>query len=242
MSARLGRAAARLARLAQLALLALLALPAAVAAQRAPGGRAPGGRAPGGAPPAACRWSARDAWVRRQADFFDDSKRDWSDDTLRTALLAAAGLSAPLAAPVQTGVQVEGRDPALGATAGAMRERLKQLAAVRGSAWPTRSVVGAAGTHAVYLLAQADTGLARAALHRMMEAGPAESPAVDVAMFEDRMRLAWGRKQLYGTQFRAGSNGALTLAPMEDSAHADLRREDAGLPPFALGLCLARRR
>ena len=226
MRARLARVAARLAR------LALLACPAAVAAQHAPRD----------APPAACRWSARDAWVRRQAAFFDDSKRDWSDDTLRTALLAAAGLSAPLAAPVQTGVQVEGHDPPLGTTAGAMRERLKQLAAVRGSAWPTRSVVGAAGTHAVYLLAQGDTGLARGALHRLMEAGPAESPAVDVAMFEDRMRIVWGRKQLYGTLFRAGANGALMLAPMEDSAHADLRREDAGLPPLAVGLCLARRR
>jgi hypothetical protein len=28
---------------------------------------------------------------------------------------------------------------------------------------------------------------------------------------------------------------------MEDSAHADLRREDAGLPPFQVGLCEAKR-
>jgi hypothetical protein len=186
-----------------------------------------------------CGWKPADAWVKRQAEFFDDSKHDWSDDTLRTALLQAAGLGPSLTAPVQLGVQVEGREPSLGAGVAEMTERLKVLAAARGSKWPTRSVVGAAGGHAVYLLSQSDTGLARNVLHRMMEAGPSESPAADVATLEDHMRLIWGRKQIYGTQFRVGADGKIALSPMEDSAHADMRREDAGLPPFKVGLCLA---
>jgi len=186
-----------------------------------------------------CRVRPSDAWVRKQAEFFDESKHDWTNDSLRTALLAAAGITAPLAMPVNNGVQLVDRPPALGETAGAMTDALKQLAATRGSVWPTKSVVGAAGTHAVYLLAQRDTALGRAALHRMMEAGPAESPAADVAAFEDHMRIVWGRKQIYGTQFRVDDTGRVVLAPMEDSAHADLRREDAGLPPFRLGLCLS---
>lgn len=189
-----------------------------------------------------CAWKPTDAWVMRQAEFFDDSKHDWSDDAFRTELLTAANLTAPLKAPVQLGVDVEGKTHTFGPNADAVREKLKQLAAVRGSAWPTRSVVGAAGVHAVYLITQQDTGLARAALHRMMEAGPAESPAADVATYEDHLRLIWGRKQIYGTQFKVDANGKVTLAPMEDSSHADLRREDAGLPPFALGLCLAKRK
>jgi hypothetical protein len=192
-----------------------------------------------GAAQSSCKWSARDAWVERQAEFFDDSRHDWSDDTLRTALLAAAGLSPSLKPPVNLGVQIAGREAKLGATADEMVVRLKALAAQRGSAWPTRSVVGAAGTHAVYLLSQRDTALSRAALHRVMEAGPAESPAIDVAVWEDALRMFSGRKQIYGTQFRL-ENGKVVLAPMEDSAHADLRREDAGLPPFKLGMCLAR--
>jgi hypothetical protein len=175
--------------------------------------------------------------VKRQAEYFDDSKHEWTNDSLRTALLAAAGLTAPLAAPVQFGVRVEGRDAPL-PNAGPALEALKTLAATR-SAWPTKSVVGAAGTHAVFLLVALDTGLARTALHRMMEAGPVESPAADVAALEDRLRLVWGRKQIYGTQFRVNASGKIELAPMEDSAHADLRREGAGLPPFKLGLCLA---
>lgn len=208
------------------ALLAISWFPLAAHAQR-------------NARPGSCTWKATDPWVKRQAEFFDESKRDWTNDSLRTVLLEAAGLSAPLAVPVNTGVMLDGRTPTLGATADRLIADLMKVAAQRGSTWPGRSEVGAAGAHAVYLLAQRDTGFARAALHRMMEAGPLESPAVDVAVLEDHLRLAWGRKQIYGTQFRE-EHGRIVLAPMEDSAHADLRREDAGLPPFSLGVCLSK--
>ena len=190
------------------------------------------------AQPKACAWKPTDEWVKRQAEFFDDSKHDWKNDSLRTVLLNAAGLTATLKAPVNMGVQIEGRAIPVGPNAQQVIADLTKLAAARGSTWQGRSEVGAAGAHAVYLLALQDTGFARAALHRMMEAGPAESPAVDVAVLEDHLRLQWGRKQLYGTQFRV-ENGKVVLAPMEDSAHADLRREDATLPPFRLGRCLA---
>jgi uncharacterized protein DUF6624 len=194
-----------------------------------------------GATDASCRIDQTDAWVKRQAEWFDESKRDWKDDTLRTALLAAAGLTAPLKMPAQVGVHVEGRDPKVGATADEMTQRLKAIAAARGSAWPGKALVGAAGMHAVFLLAQRDTGLARVALHRMMEAGPDESLAADVSTLEDQFRLAQqGRKQIVGTQFKLDASGNVVLSPMEDSAHADLRREGSGLPPFKLGLCLAK--
>jgi hypothetical protein len=209
-------------------LLATLVLVPVPALAQAKTGRAP-----------ECRVRPSDAWVKRQAEFFDETKHEWTNDSLRTALLAAAGISAPLTMPVNTGVQLVDRAPALGPTASSVTDQLKTLAATRGSEWPTKSVVGATGTHAVYLLALGDTALGRAALHRMMEAGPAESPAVDVATFEDHMRMLSGRKQIYGTQFRVDDKGRVVLAPMEDSAHADLRREDAGLPPFKLGLCLS---
>jgi hypothetical protein len=190
---------------------------------------------------ASCTVNSSDAWVRRQAEWLDDSKHDWKDDTLRTALLAAAGLTGPLEVPAQVGVHIEGREPALGPTAGEMTNQLKVLAATRGSAWPGKTLVGAAGMHAVFLLAERDTGLARVALHRLMEAGPDESLAADVATLEDQFRLSQGRKQIQGTQFKLDAGGNVVLSPMEDSAHADLRREGSGLPPFKLGLCLARK-
>jgi hypothetical protein len=188
---------------------------------------------------AACTVNPSDAWVKRQALWFDESKHDWSNDSLRKALLAATGLEAPLKAPVQMGVRVDGRDHTFGRSADAVTAELQKLASTRGSTWPARSVVGPTGTHAVYLLASRDTAFGRAALHRMMEAGPEESPAADVATLEDQLRLGWGRKQLYGTQFDVDASGKARLKPMEDSAHADFRREGAGLPPFQLSLCLA---
>jgi hypothetical protein len=215
-------------RLAAMAAAITVAMPAMAAAQ--------------GTPVASCKVSEPADWVNRQALWFDDSKHGWTNDTLRAALLTAAGLPDPLGArATQPGVRVEGRERSLGATAGEMTEQLRKLASTRGSAWPTRSVVGAAGAHAVFMLAQNDTALGRAALRRLMEAGPDESLGADVATLEDQQRLLRGRKQLYGTQFRI-EGGTVVLSPMEDSAHADLRREGAGLPPLQHGLCLAKSR
>lgn len=62
-----------------------------------------------------------------------------------------------------------------------------------------------------------DPGLgARVALHRMMEAGPEESPRA--------------------------ADGKVEPAPLEDLKHVDLRRDAAGLPPLAQSICIAERR
>ena len=45
-----------------------------------------------------------------------------------------------------------------------------------------------------------------------MEAGPVESPAIDVAMWEDRARLKAGRKQIYGTQLVKAADGSVSAA------------------------------
>src|SRR5205085_4218402 len=125
----------------------------------------------------------------------------WTDDTLRAAILVATGAAGSAPFAMQYGFEIEG--PAARTNGdSAVIARLRMLASTRGSTWPTKSVVGAAGVRAVWLLAQRDTALARSALKRMMEAGPEESLAADVATLEDRMRLLWGRKQLYGTEFR----------------------------------------
>jgi hypothetical protein len=108
-------------------------------------------------------------------------------------------------------------------TDSALRASLVALGRQRGATWPTRSVVGAQGVRAVARLAMSDTALLRVALRRMMEAGPEESFPPDVALLEDRLRTRTGRKQLYGIF------GAF---PIEDSAHVDMRRDGAMLPPL----------
>jgi hypothetical protein len=175
---------------------------------------------------------AAQPWAKSQREWLDD-KAKWSDDTLRQALVGAAGLdlSKPLALqwgalPLESAPELTGTD-AMGAIA-----LLKTRAATRGSVWPTKSVVGAAGVRAVFLLALQDSALSATTVRRMMEAGPDESFRADVATLEDRMRAKIGRGTLHGAALRDGKP-----ARIEDSTHVDIRREEAWLPPIKQAVC-----
>jgi hypothetical protein len=191
--------------------------------------------------PTHCRVDTTSAWFTKQRAYLDESKHDWTNDSLRAVLLQTAGVSATEPLPLQLGVQRLGRDssPVAGQDPQALIAQLR--ATPRGGPWPLRSTVGAAGTRAMLALALRDSTFAPMVMHRMMEAGESESLGADVATLEDRVRLAAGRKQLFGTQFRVDEKGHVVLAPMEDSAHADMRREGAGLPPLRVSLCFAGR-
>ena len=189
----------------------------------------------------ACRVDSSARWFVKQREWLDDAKATWSNDTMRTSLVRAAHIESTKPLSVQMGWEIDDVAALPMAGESAAIAQLRTLASTRGSTWPTKSVVGASGVRAVWLLAHLDTALTRSALKRMMEAGPEESNAADVATLEDRLRLQSGRKQIYGTQFRVGAGGKLVLAPMEDSAHVDLRREDAGLPAFTTSACLAQK-
>ena len=205
-----------------LAAVALVALPAF--AQR------------GGGQMACAKPDTTAAWYRTQRESLNDSQRNWSNDTLRTMLLQMAGLDEARALVPQQGWQLPGAAPAMGDTSA---PKLRALTRDRGSTWPTRDVVGAAGVRAVWVIVQRDTGLERSALRRMMEAGLGASVEADVAVLEDRIRLRSGRKQLYGTQLLARDGGAPRPLPIEDSSHVDLRRDAAGLPPLRSAVCAA---
>lgn len=186
----------------------------------------------------ACKWTPRDTWVQQQAAFFDDAKGGWTNDSLRRALLIAAESPGLLQAPVQLGIHVVGTEKPLDPNAAVLVTALRAMARKGGAALPTKRTVGAAGVHAVYLLAQRDTGLIKSV--DRFKAGPAAFLPADLAMWEDRRRVLTGRKQLYGTQLLLDMRGRPRLAPMEDSAHVDGRRAAVSLPPFTLGLCFAK--
>jgi hypothetical protein len=173
-------------------------------------------------------------WFHRQRDWLADVRHDWTDDALRNSLSSAAGITAQPLAPQLGAQRMDDALPISGDTT--LLGQLRTLATTRGSTWPTRSVVGAAGVRAIWMLAQRDTALQRSALHRMMESGPDEALPADVAVLEDRVRLQSGRKQLYGSQLRL-VGGKLVPAPIEDSAHVDMRRDAAGLPPLRQAIC-----
>ena len=206
-----------------------------------------------GAQASAARCTPRDTaldttaeWYRRQQAWLSETaggtSATWTNGSLRSLLLAAAPLDTTRALPVQLGGAqiVDGPEHISSNTQalGAGIAQLRQLARDRQSPWPTRSVVGPAGFRAAWLIARTDTALLRTALHRMMEAGPEESLAADVAVLEDRVRVLSGRKQLYGTQLRR-VGATFVVAPLEDSAHVDMRRDAAGLPPLRVALCTA---
>ena len=171
-------------------------------------------------------------WVLVQKQTLSEEDGAWKNDSLRKVLLKAANMASP-AVSLQLGWEAPSMPDS---TPIDVLTSLKS--APRGSPWPTRSNVGLAGVRAVFLLAHRDTAFARVAMRRLMEAGMDESIKPDLAVLEDRVRLQSGRKQLYGTQLIQG-NGKLVPAAIEDSAHVDLRRESANLPPLAWSVCNA---
>ena len=174
-------------------------------------------------------------WFKDQREWLDDSKHAWTNDTLRTAVMKAAGLDPAKQVPVQYGwttLESPARDSAMAAF-------LRPMMVGRGGIFPTKGVVGAGGAHAAFLLLLRDSTLENRAMHRFMEAGLGEGFETETAMLEDRTRVRAGRGQLYGTVLKAGADGKLVPLRIEDSAHVDLRRESAWLPPLKQSVCAA---
>jgi hypothetical protein len=103
--------------------------------------------------------------------------------------------------------------------------------------WPGRHLVGDDGEHAAWLVAQQeidDVGLQRRCLE-LVEIAVAcgDADPVHYAYLQDRVRMADGREQLYGSQFVRDERGALVPWHMDDVDRVDARRARLGLPPFA---------
>jgi hypothetical protein len=103
--------------------------------------------------------------------------------------------------------------------------------------WPGRAVAGEDGATAAWLLAQhadRDPELQRTFLEALRGAvADGDASPGNLAYLEDRVRVADGRPQLYGTQFTV-TDGELRPSPIEDPQRLDERRAEAGLDPFAV--------
>ncbi len=101
--------------------------------------------------------------------------------------------------------------------------------------WPSIPEVGVEGNRAVWLIIQ------HASLDRqkkylpIMRASVLEgnaSPA-DLALLEDRVAIAEGRKQIYGSQLNLdATTGKFYFLPIEDESNVNIRRESVGLEPL----------
>ena len=111
--------------------------------------------------------------------------------------------------------------------------------------WPGRTLVGADGAHAAWLIAQhADRHPAfqrrcLKLLDRAVACG--EAAPADLAHLTDRVLLARGEPQLYGTQVSARAEG-FVAARLRDPETVDARRAAMGLAPLADHLARARER
>ena len=103
-------------------------------------------------------------------------------------------------------------------------------------AWPGRRLVGADGEHAAWLVAQlGDSDLQ----HRVL---PSLEAAVDCgdadpshyACLLDRVRMAEGKPQVFGSQFVAAGDDGVAPWPIEDPVGVDERRRRVGLEPLAM--------
>ncbi len=111
---------------------------------------------------------------------------------------------------------------------------LKQVIAEKG--WPGRSLVGADGADAAWLIAQHavhDPDFQRECLGLIQNAAAVgEASQSNLAYLTDRVMLIETGHQRYGTQFRYGDSGPEPF-PLEDPDHVDELRASAGLMPLA---------
>ncbi len=67
-----------------------------------------------------------------------------------------------------------------------------------------------------------------------MAVAAGDAPPAHYALLLDRVRMADGRDQLYGSQFvRTEDGSSVAPWPIEDAEHVDERRQEVGLTPLA---------
>jgi hypothetical protein len=101
--------------------------------------------------------------------------------------------------------------------------------------WPTYTLVGKDGANAAWLLVQhadADPKFQRQCLDLMAKLPRDEVSPSNLAYLTDRVLLAEGKKQRYGTQL-IRVDGKLKPRPLEDEANVDRLRAEVGLPSLA---------
>ncbi len=103
--------------------------------------------------------------------------------------------------------------------------------------WPTNSMVGEDGALAAFLMTQhadADLEFQKRCFELMKKAVEQKDySAAHLAYLTDRIRVAEGKPQVYGTQFFSEPGGEPRPRPIEDEANVDKRRAEVGLPPLA---------
>lgn len=113
-------------------------------------------------------------------------------------------------------------------------ERLKQL--VRACGWPAKSVHGKEAVNDAWLLAQHadhDRAFQHSVLRRLEQAVAAgEAPGGHLAYLSDRLSVAAGKPQLYGTQLEFKPPCGVDFFALDARDRVEQRRKAVDLPPL----------
>ena len=116
------------------------------------------------------------------------------------------------------------------------QENLNRVCSIlNGHGWPLRSAVGAEGSAAfLFLITKALPVKTQIELYPLVNEafnrGEVERGEL-IASFIDRLRLAVGQKQLFGSQVYV-RDGFLVMAPIEQPARVDIRRAEFRMQPL----------
>jgi hypothetical protein len=180
------------------------------------------------------------AWMRLSMAWTAERPGGWTNDSLRRVLIAM-GEEDQAVRPV-TGLADSVKSP------GFMRRmarqdsigeaRLREI--VRRFGWPTKSMVGARGASAAFLIAQHNSAMQQEALRLMLALPPGEVQGSELAMLEDRIRANSGQPQRYGSQLKPETGPVLEFYPIDSVSLLEARRAAVGLPPMSVYLCMMR--
>jgi hypothetical protein len=177
------------------------------------------------------------AWQIRGAEWSAERPGSWTNDSLRTVLIAmgeadqAVRPATAFADSIRSPTFVRRMHVQDSINADKLREIIDRFG------WPTKTMVGARGASAAFLIAQHHASLQPLAL-RLMRALPArEVQQSELAMLEDRVLVSQGKPQKYGTQLTPDGG---EFSPVDSLSRLEARRAEVGLPPIPVYLCMIR--
>lgn len=164
------------------------------------------------------------------------------DTTLQAELLQLAEQDQKNRAGIEAFIERVGRRSAQGDSATKamttadepLMKRIREIISTSG--WPRRDRVGDDGTHAAWLVVQHAPSDVQQSLLPLLRSAivQGQARASDLALLEDRVRVAQGKLQRYGSQMRSSPTpGPPVLEPIEDETCVDRRRAAVGLEPLA---------
>lgn len=111
--------------------------------------------------------------------------------------------------------------------------KLKDI--IKKHSWVTKDLVGVEGVSAAFLIIQHSPDVAfKAEMLPYIEKSYFNDEGItgqQVALLTDRVLIAQGKKQIYGTQADL-TDGKVVFSPIEDEANVDKRRANMKMPPL----------